>query len=425
MPKFRTVTLGCKVNQYETQYLREGLARLGYREAEQHERADLCIVNTCTVTAEADYKSRKVIRALARQNPNARIIVTGCYATRASGEVAGLPGVVAVVTDKRELPDLLRRLGLAELPLGISKFVGRHRAWVKVQDGCTMRCSYCIVPKVRPNLWSRPADQVLQEVQRLAAAGYREIVLAGVHLGHYGLDFSGGKGLKRPDLAWLVGRLALLEGDFRIRLSSLDPSEITPELIRLMAEWPHRICAHLHLPLQSGSDRVLKRMRRSYSLDFYQKQCSAIRDRSPDLAITTDLIVGFPGETEEDFAATCRAAEQLGFAHLHVFRYSRRQGTPAANMPDQVPEQVKQRRAGELGQLGQKLRNDYLKRLLGRNLQVLVQCPVDGLPNRWLGICSEYATVELEASASEEGKLIWAIAENVEGERIRASWVNG
>src|SRR3972149_741887 len=195
MPTFKPLPLGCKVNQYETEYVREGLVRLGYREAEEGEPADLCLVNTCTVTAEGDLKSRKGIRQLARQNPQAEIVVRGCYATRAPEAVAALPGVAEVVTDKRQLPELLARFGLVDLPDGISSFGRRHRAYVKVQDGCRMPCSYCIIPKVRPVLASRPVDDVLHEIRRLVAHGHREVVLTGIHLGHYGVDFrEGGSG---------------------------------------------------------------------------------------------------------------------------------------------------------------------------------------------------------------------------------------
>ena len=194
----KTATLGCKVNQYETEYVREGLLRAGFQDAQDGEPADLCVVNTCTVTHEGDSKSRQLIRRLARENPHARIVVMGCYATRAPSEVAALPGVAEVVTDKRELPDLLGRFGVVDIPSGISSFRGRHRAYVKVQDGCLLRCSYCIIPKVRPQLTSRPLEHIADEVQRLIDNGFREIVLTGVHLGHYGVDWN----WHRPKCEW-------------------------------------------------------------------------------------------------------------------------------------------------------------------------------------------------------------------------------
>ncbi|HYW78010.1 MAG TPA: radical SAM protein, partial [Thermoguttaceae bacterium] len=222
MPTFKTVTLGCKVNQYETEYLRQGLSRLGYRDANEGEAADLCVVNTCTVTADGEAKSRKMIRQLGRRYPQAEIIVMGCYATRAEQEVAAMPGVVEVVTDKRQLPELLGRLGLLDVPTGISTFGPRHRAYVKVQDGCRMQCSYCIIPQVRPVLSSRPVPEVLDEIRRLIDNGHREIVLTGIHLGHYGVDLAGSSSIERPDLTQLLRRIVEVDGVFRVRLSSIE-----------------------------------------------------------------------------------------------------------------------------------------------------------------------------------------------------------
>src|SRR3990170_3501263 len=233
--KLRTVTLGCKVNQYETQFVREGLLGIGYEDAAEGETADLCIVNTCTVTAEGDAKSRQSIRRLAKRNPGAKIVVMGCYATRAPAEVAALPNVTQVVTDKRELPDLLGRFGVTDVPTGISGFGRRHRAYVKVQDGCMLRCSFCIIPHVRPQLASRPIEHIVEEVRRLVDRGYREVVLTGIHLGHYGVDWN----RHAPKRHWirlshLVARIAQLPGDFRVRLSSIEATEVTRELIEAM-----------------------------------------------------------------------------------------------------------------------------------------------------------------------------------------------
>ncbi|GAG04108.1 unnamed protein product, partial [marine sediment metagenome] len=217
LPRLRTATLGCKVNQYETQLVRQALLASGYAEAGEGEPADLCVVNTCTVTAEGDAKSRQVIRRLARRNPRARILVMGCYASRAPEEVAALPGVSEVVSDRRELPGLLACLGVANLPTGIDSFGTRHRAYVKVQDGCLLRCSFCIIPHVRPQLTSRPLEQILEEVRRLVDHGYRELVLTGIHLGHYGVDLNRG----RPKSEWirlshLLARIVRLPGTFRV-----------------------------------------------------------------------------------------------------------------------------------------------------------------------------------------------------------------
>ena len=461
MPTFRVLTLGCKVNQYETEYVREGLLRLGYREAKDGEPADWCVVNTCTVTGESDLKSRKVIRQLARQNPQAKTVVMGCYATRAPEVVAALPGVVEVVTDKRRLPELLARFGLAEAPDGISSFGQRHRAYVKVQDGCRMSCAYCIIPKVRPVLSSRPLDEVIGEIHRLAANGYREIVLTGIHLGHYGVHgewrVESGESSETSDaipdspftthhsslathhspltthhsplttlqspltLAHLVGQNVRLDGEFRVRISSIEAVEIGPELLALMAEYPDRVCPHLHVSMQSGSDAVLRRMGRRWAGARFIQRCQAIRESLDHPALTTDVIVGFPGETEADFEATCRAVEEVGFSKLHVFRFSPRPGTPAAEMPDHLPGNVKKRRAEQLAQIGRRLRERFLASLAGRPLQVLVERPIPGRPGMLAGTSARYAPVELPGSEACVGQLVHATAGSVVDGRIRAT----
>lgn len=436
----KTVTLGCKVNQYETEYVRQGFERLGYRKAVEGEAVDLCIVNSCTVTAESEAKSRKIIRRLAKAHPRAEIIVMGCFAARAPEEAAALPGVVDVIADKRELPDLLARRGLVDIPTGISRFDCHRRAYVKVQDGCRMKCSYCIVPTVRPHLMSRPVEEVLDEVRCLLSAGHREIVLTGIHLGDYGKGEGGrGKGENgelncrsklftlplRPSafslsLPFLVRQIAELGGDFRIRLSSIEAAEVTAELVGLMAERGGRICPHLHLPLQSGSDAVLRRMNRRWTVQRFVEHCREIRAAIDRVALTTDVIVGFPGETEADFAATCRTVEEVGFAKVHVFRFSPRQGTPAAEMPDQVPGRIAMRRAEELGKLGDTLRARYFRELLGHRLQVMVEMPIPGRPG-WVGGTSDYhAPVAVPGGKELFGRFV-----EVVGERLENGWILG
>jgi len=408
MPTLKIVTLGCKVNQYESEYLRQGFARLGYSAAEKGRSADLCIVNTCIVTSIGEAKSRKAIRQIARDNPQAEIIVVGCHATRSPEEVAAMPGVAEVVTDKRQLPDLLARRGLIDIPSGIDSFGARHRAYVKVQDGCRMGCSYCIIPTVRPNLTSRPADDVLAEIERLVEGGYREIVLTGIHLGHYGVDLDG----PRTNLAALTGRIAELGGDFRVRISSIEAAEASDELIGLMADFPDRVCPHLHISMQSGSDAVLKRMRRR-GIDHFMRRCEEVQTRLDRPGMTTDAIVGFPGETDEEFAETCAVVRRIGFSKLHVFRFSPREGTPAAAMEDRVPEQLKQRRAAELARLGDDLRLEYFERLLDSRSQVLVERSIADSPGMLLGTSGRYAPVELAGPESLVGRLVSAVAREV------------
>lgn len=409
-PAFRTVTLGCKVNQYETQYVREGLERAGLREAHDDEAADLCVVNTCTVTAEGDAKSRQTIRRLAAENPGTRIVVMGCYATRAPKEVASLPGVAEVVTDKRELPDLLGRFGVIDLPTGISRFDCRKRAYVKVQDGCLLRCSFCIIPYVRPSLASRPAEHIVEEVRRLVANGYREVILTGIHLGHYGVDFNAG----RPKADWvrlshLLERLVRLDGEFRIRLSSIEATEVTRELIDVMATQPTRICPHLHISLQSGSDRILRAMRRRWCSQRFVDRCRLVQEKLDQPTFTTDVIVGFPGETETDFEQTCRVVEEVGFSKIHIFSFSPRRPTPAADMPNQIPKHVKLDRRRRLVEIESRLLRRYAESLIGRHLQVMVESPVSDRPGWACGTSCRYIHVLVPATAADYGKFRGAV----------------
>ncbi|MEX2176257.1 MAG: tRNA (N(6)-L-threonylcarbamoyladenosine(37)-C(2))-methylthiotransferase MtaB [Pirellulaceae bacterium] len=402
----KTVTLGCKVNQYESELVREGFARIGYTDAAEGEAADLCVVNTCTVTSEGDSKSRHAIRKLARENPQSRIVVMGCYATRAPEEIAQLPNVVEVLTDKREIPDLLGRFGVLDVPTGISQFAGRQRAYVKVQDGCLLRCSYCIIPYVRPHMHSRPLAHVLDEVRRLVAGGYREIVLTGVHLGHYGVEGNWNK----PKEEWLrlstlVRQISRLPGEFRLRLSSIEATEVTRELLDVMAEFPERIAPHLHLCLQSGSDAVLRRMRRRWGTRLFIDRCRLLREALDNPAITTDIIVGFPGETDDDFAATLLVARDCGFSKIHIFPFSPRKGTPAAQMTDQIAAPLKTQRQQQLAELEQELRTAYFRTLIGRRLTVLVEGVCPSRPGIAVGTTCRYAPLEFPQGEQTAGQL--------------------
>ncbi len=422
----KTVTLGCKVNQYETEYVREGLTGIGYRDAGQDEAADLCIVNTCTVTNEGDSKSRQVIRRLARDNPDSRIVVMGCYATRAPEEVAALPNVAEVVTDKRELPDLLGRFGVVDIPTGISQFGSRHRAYVKVQDGCLLRCSYCIIPKVRPSLYSRPSDHILDEVRRLLDNGYREIVLTGVHLGHYGVDWNAGK--PKSDwyrLADLVRQIVSIDGDFRIRLSSIEATEVTRELIAVMAEFPEKVCPHLHICLQSGSDRILRRMKRRWGVKRFLDRCRLVTEALDKPAITTDVIIGFPGETDIEFEETCETVRSAGFSKIHTFPFSPRRGTPAADMDNMIPKRVKSDRTQQLIAIETELREQYFSSLVGANLRVLVEGPSDRGDGWLTGTSCRYAPIEFHTSNASDadsldGQLVEVTANEALTDRLVA-----
>jgi threonylcarbamoyladenosine tRNA methylthiotransferase MtaB len=418
--KLRTATLGCKVNQYETEYVREGLLGIGYKDAVDDETAELCIVNTCTVTNEGDAKSRQTIRRMARRNPGAKIVVMGCYATRAPEEVAALPGVSQVVTDKRELPDLLGRFGVTDIPTGISGFGRRHRAYVKVQDGCMLRCSFCIIPHVRPNLASRPVEHILDEVRRLVDRGYREVVLTGIHLGHYGVDWNRNAPKEKwVRLSHLVRQIAELSGDFRVRLSSIEATEVTRELIEVMADHGDKIAPHLHISMQSGSDGVLRRMRRRWGARRFVDRCQLVKERLDRPAITTDIIVGFPGETDAEFQETIESSRAVGFSKIHIFPFSARRGTPAATMPHQVLKQVQQARSRELAEVESELRTEYYRGLIGKRLRVLVETK-QAATKRWAGTACRYATVEIPTSDLDEGRFVDVVAKEICGDRIFA-----
>ena len=405
-PTCRLVTLGCKVNQYETQLVKEALLSGGYREAEDGEAADICVVNTCTVTATGDSKGRQLIRQLARRNPGTRTIVMGCYATRDPKTVAELPGVFEVVRDKRELPDVLDRLGIVELPKGISHFDGRQRAYIKVQDGCILKCTYCIIPQVRPGLQSRSPEDIEEEVKRLLETGFREIVLTGIHVGHYGVDTTRGRS-KRPPfrLHHLFQRLDRIPGRWRMRLSSIEAREINDDFIRAAADCEH-LCPQFHPALQSGSNSVLKRMRRRYTSEQFLDTIDSMRDHLDRPAFTTDAIVGFPGETEEEFTETISVCRRAGFSKIHIFPFSPRAGTPAAESLDQVSPEVRKDRLHRLEEVERELAADYHSSLLGRTLEVLVERTAADRPGFVRGTDRRYVPVSLPGDETDIGQLI-------------------
>ena len=336
MATLRTVTLGCKVNQYETEYVRQGLAGIGYRDAADGEAADLCVVNTCTVTAEGDSKSRQTIRQLARRNPGTRIVVMGCYATRAPTKWPPCPPWPRSSSTSASCP--ICSAGSAWSTFRPASPVRRPQPGLR-QSARRLPAPLQLLhhpagasPRRQP-----PAEHVLDEIRRLVAAGYREIVLTGIHLGHYGVEWS--RGRSKHDwtrLSHLLSQIMALEGDFRVRLSSIEATEVTRELIEVMAAHPQRICPHLHISMQSGSDPVLRRMKRRWGSRRYVDRCRLVRQSLDMPALTTDIIVGFPGESEDDFLATCQVAEEVGFSKIHIFPFSPRRGTPAADMADQV-----------------------------------------------------------------------------------------
>ncbi len=368
-------TLGCRLNYSEMERLARDLMARGHHVVASPEEADVCVLNTCAVTVTAEAKSRSLARAMARANPRARLAITGCYATLSPDAVERLPQVRLVVDNqgKDRLAELLEAWAreFPELPAeeltrpDRSPFAStRTRAFVKVQDGCHNRCTFCIVTIARGEERSRPVDLVVDEINRLVAEGYQEAVLTGVHLGSYGRDLGG-------DLATLVRTILQRTRLPRLRLSSLEPWDLTPEFFDLWAESDGRLCPHLHLPLQSGCDATLRRMARRYTAEAYARLVEAARDRIPDLMITTDIIVGFPGETDAEFQQSYRFVESMGFAHLHVFPYSPRPGTAAARMPDQVPDAVKRERSAIMRELDVRAGRAARRSQLGRVRPVL------------------------------------------------------
>lgn len=408
---FCTVTFGCKVNQYESQALRERLADAGLVPCDElRDGADAYIVNTCTVTDRAFREARSYVRALARRNPSARIAVTGCAADSNAADFEDLPGVrVFRNASKPEIvPHLLSEL-LPErpkderpLPLTISRFDGHTRAFLKIQDGCDLHCSFCIIPRVRGPNRSRSPEEVLEEARRLVQNGYREIVLTGVHLGSYGRDTTHGRGLPA-----LLERMLDLSGLARVRLSSIECNEVDADLIRLMREEPRRVCPHLHMPAQSGSDAILRAMRRRYNVARFLRTVDQVREAVPDVGLTTDLIVGFPGETEEHFEETLEFCRRVGFGRIHIFPYSRREGTDAARLPD-LPPSVKRNRCERLEKLARESAASFASRFLGRSVAVLVE-QVNGAAR---GYTEHYVPARL--AAGRRGEIVSAYGRAVQ-----------
>lgn len=416
----RLVTLGCKVNQYETQLVKEALEKNGYREAGEGESADVCVVNTCTVTAEGDAKSRKMIRRLARENPGTRTVVMGCYATRDPEAVSTLPNVFEVVTDKRELPDILERHGIHDTPTGISYFEGRKRAYVKVQDGCLLKCTYCIIPSVRPGLQSRDPQDIEDEVRRLVDNGYKEIVIAGIHVGHFGVDTTRKKSGKAPFRLWhLFRKLDAIPGDWRMRLSSIEANEVDDDFISAAADCEH-LCPQFHPALQSGSDTVLARMRRRYRVGRFLDKLDRMREVIPDVAFTTDVIVGFPGETDAEFAETVETCRRAKFMKMHIFPFSARKGTPAATFPDQISPESRKQRCEFLSTVERELALDYYQGHLNRELEVMIESEIPDQPGWVKGTDRYYMPVQLPGQRDDIGNFVKCTAVEATSTHVRA-----
>ena len=399
-------SLGCKLNQAETEFFARQLIEAGYELVPSASEADVYILNTCTVTHLADRKSRHLLRQAHRQNPGARLVAIGCYAERSPRELAQIEGVELVLGNEQKthlLPWLLKSHFLSFSPCnqaGRYYNGARTRSFVKVQDGCHNFCAYCIVPLVRRREESVPVDQVVGEVRQRVGGGVKEVVLTGTEIGSYSYEGVNLKGL--------LERI-LRETDIaRLRLSSLQPQEISPEFIGLWRN--NRLCPHFHLSLQSGSDAVLERMKRRYTTADYQRAVSLIRQTVPEAAITTDVIVGFPGETEKEFQESYDFCRQMEFARIHVFPYSPRQGTEAARMPNQIADKVKKGRSREMLTLAEESGQNFHRRFLGKTMTVLWEKQSDGI---WSGYTGNYIKVYTKSRENLANRLMPAKLESL------------
>jgi len=401
MKRCAVITFGCKVNQYESQALQEKIRRGGFELVGPEEDADVYVLNTCTVTETAYAEAARVVRRIHRRRPSAEITVTGCAADSNRADFMAMAGVRRVVLhdEKSALPLLLDdpRLTVDDLKpsifdLQISSFDGHTRAFLKIQDGCDLRCSFCIIPRVRGTSISRPFEEAVEEAERLAAAGYREIVLTGVHVGSFGKEIAGRNLI--PDL---VERMLAIPGLVRVRLSSIAANEIDDRLIEAMSNSGGRFCPHLHLPLQSGDEDVLRAMRRRYNPAQFLRTVDRIRAGVDEPAFTTDVIVGFPTESDAAFERTMDLCRRVGFSRIHIFPYSHRRGTDASAWPD-LPASVKKERLDALRDLAADLTDRYAARFVGRDVEVLVENP--GEPAS--GYTERYLKATLPAGTSNE-----------------------
>ena len=420
--------LGCKVNAYETEAMQELLEQAGYEIVPFQEKADVYIINTCTVTNMADRKSRQMLHRARKMNPEAVVAACGCYVQEKPDEAADCGDIVIGNNRKKEIVRILEeyensRGGEKKRPgeplkdlvdightkeyeeLSLSRTAEHTRAYIKVQDGCNQFCSYCIIPYARGRVRSRSKAHVLEEVQALAVAGYQEVVLTGIHLSSYGID-------NGEDLLSLILAVHEVEGIRRIRLGSLEPRIITEEFVRTISGLP-KMCPHFHLSLQSGCTETLKRMNRRYTAEEYFEKCELLRKYFHEPALTTDVIVGFPGETQEEFEASRAFVDKVDFYETHVFKYSRREGTKAAVMPDQVPEPVKAERSAILLELSKKKQKAYEERLLGTTQEVLIEEEIERDGEIWqVGHTREYVKAGIKSRENLVNQLVPVEIEN-------------
>ncbi len=418
--------LGCKVNAYETESMQQKLEEDGYEIVPFAEKADVYIINTCTVTNMADRKSRQMIHKAKKMNPDAIVVAAGCY-VQASEEDCRQDNAIDIIignNKKTMLVDILREYKEQKNEIetiidinhtneyedmSISRVENHTRAYIKIQDGCNQFCSYCIIPYARGRVRSRTVSSILEEVTTLSAGGYKEIVLTGIHLSSYGIDFIE----EKETLLTLLVKLHEISGIERIRLGSLEPRIITEEFVSTISKL-YKICPHFHLSLQSGCDSVLKRMNRRYTNSEYYDKCNLLREYYDNPGITTDIIVGFPGETKEEFNTTKEYVKKIGFSEMHVFKYSKRNGTKAATMPEQVQEEIKTIRSNELIELGKELSKKFRQNLAGKIKDILLEesIIIEG-ESYATGYTKEYVKVAVKATSMQSGEIIQAVFTDV------------
>ncbi len=432
MKKVAFYTLGCKVNQYETEAMTELFLNKGYEIVDFSEFADVYVINTCTVTNMSDRKSRQMIRRAKKSNPHSLVIVTGCYAQTAPDAVSHIEGVNLVIgtKDRKNIVELSESISPDKIcnvvsdimhthtfeELSLTTYHDRTRAYIKVQEGCNQFCSYCIIPYARGPVRSRPFDEVISEIRRLANEGFSEVVLTGIHVASYGID------LERVSLADLILAAEDIDGIKRIRLSSIEPMALDGEFIKKLKN-SKKLCHHFHISLQSGCDETLNRMRRKYTCREYLEITNGLRNAFPDVAITTDIMVGFPGETEEEFEKCAEFVSLIGFADAHIFQYSPRKGTPAVKSPDQISAKVKEARSKAILKITKKSHEEFKKSFLGRVVSVLFEQPCKGKNGYFEGKTSNYLTVLVKSDENISGKYFNVLLDKITPEGILGSIV--